>query len=118
MICRHYGLNQTFNTDEFHKKITPQGLSLLTLVEIAAEAGFECTAHKCNIDELTQNEQLPGIALLQRRHYVVVIKMDADTISVADPAMGIVEFSHFEFAKRWCDPSSAEGVFVKITKGK
>ena len=118
MICRHYGINQTFNTDEHHKKITPQGLSLLTLVEIAAEAGFECTAHKCNMDELAQNVRLPGIALLQTRHYVVVIKMDAETISIADPAMGIAEFSHFEFAKRWYDPSSGEGVFVLITKGK
>jgi len=118
MICRHYGINQTFNTDEFHKKITPQGLSLLNLFQFAAEAGFECAAHTCNIDELAQNGQLPGIALLQTRHYVVVIKMDAETISIADPAVGVVDFSLYEFAKRWYDPSSAEGVFVIITKGK
>ena len=101
MIAKHYGRNYSLN--ELRKKafITREGVSLLGISEAAEAIGFRTIGVKISIEKLEEEAPLPCIVHWYQRHFVVVYKIQRDTVFVADPAAGLITYSKEEFSKDW-----------------
>lgn len=79
------------------------GFSLLDLKRYVTAIGMEGRGFKLPVDALPKL-QIPVIVLLDihgYKHFVVVRTATADTVYIADPALGNREVSREEFAKGW-----------------
>jgi ABC-type bacteriocin/lantibiotic exporter with double-glycine peptidase domain len=65
-----------------------EGMSLLALQEACGVQGLRTEVRRCSIDELRRTFQSPVIAHLNSRHYVVVIDMTDDFVTVLDGTTG------------------------------
>lgn len=109
-ICRSYGLKLPLVKFRELTKSDQMGTSLLGLSEAGKSLGFECNALNGSFQELlvgiNKNDiPLPFIAHIIKndnyQHFVVVYKIEEKKITLADPAIGIVEESLTEFQKKW-----------------
>ncbi|MGL5041869.1 MAG: peptidase domain-containing ABC transporter [Culicoidibacterales bacterium] len=79
------------------------GTSVLGVVTGAEQLGFTIRAVKINIADVFGEYTLPAIAHVQLEegmsHFVVIHKIEAEQIIIADPAKGIVKLTKPEFEK-------------------
>jgi ATP-binding cassette subfamily B protein len=101
MIAAHYRMS--FSLESLRKRcyITREGVSFLGLSEAADSLGFRTIGVKIPFEMLSGNVPLPCIVYWRQRHFIVVYKIGRDKIWVADPAVGLVKYSHEEFIKNW-----------------
>ena len=101
MIAAYYKMS--FSLESLRKRcyITREGVSFLGLSEAADSLGFRTIGVKIPFDMLSGNVPLPCIVFWRQKHFVVVYKIDKDKIWIADPAVGLVKYSHEEFLKNW-----------------
>lgn len=103
-IARHYRLpiavqrmRELAGTDRI-------GTNLLGLVEAAERLGFSAKAVKGPFEALTQ-VPLPAVAHVRTEeglgHFVVIHRITASKVVVADPARGVRKLTHEEFRSRW-----------------
>jgi ATP-binding cassette subfamily B protein len=99
MIAAHYKMS--FSLESLRKRcyITREGVSFLGLSEAADSLGFRTIGVKIPFEMLSGNVPLPCIVFWRQKHFVVVYKIDKDKIWIADPAVGLVKYSHEEFLK-------------------
>ncbi len=71
-------------------------------VSDAAEAiGFRTMGVSLSPEKLFTQAPLPLIVHWQQNHFVVVYKVTRKKVFVADPAFGLVSYTHEEFLKNW-----------------
>lgn len=101
MVARHYG--RSYQLHELREKsyITREGVSLLGISDAAEAIGFRTIGVKIPFEKLVKDALLPCIAHWYQRHFVVVYKITKKEVFVADPAAGLVTYSHDEFKKGW-----------------
>ncbi len=101
MIAAHYKMN--FSLEMLRKRcyITREGVSFLGLSEAADSLGFRTIGVKIPFDMLNENVPMPCIVYWRQKHFVVVYKIEKDKIRVADPAVGLVKYTHEEFIRNW-----------------
>jgi ATP-binding cassette subfamily B protein len=101
MIAGFYKKN--FTLDYLRKKcfITKEGVSFLGLSEAADSVGFRTLGVKIPFEMLEKKVTLPCIVHWRQRHFVVVYKITKDKVWIADPATGLITYSHGEFEKNW-----------------
>ena len=100
MICKFYKRNISYkelDNGVFYK----DGLSLNQLKLTAERLGFNAIAIKTTLEDLEDKAPLPAILHWKQSHYVVVYKIEKDTVYVADPAHGLIEYTREEFLKVW-----------------
>ena len=80
----------------------PEGASLLMLAQAAARQGIRLTAIRAT-EPAAAMLAVPWIAHLGggNGHYVVVVTIDGDGVTTADPARGRVRYSTADFLARW-----------------
>jgi len=89
--------------------ITREGVSFLDLSHAAENIGLRSLALKCTIDDLIEKIPLPAIVHWDNSHYIVVYNTNSRkaSISVSDPAKGLIKYNKKEFEKKWI--KKAEG---------
>ena len=117
MIAAFYGKQHQPEELREKCKVGRDGTSIHDLGECAKHIGFETLSAKVTYELLKGQIPLPCIAYFNSNHFVVVYKIEGDTITVADPGGGIVSYPKEPFLKRWIDlnePKNDEGVVLVL----
>ncbi len=101
IIAKYYGKN--FSAEFLNKQAgtTRQGLSLTNLANTAESIGFHALAVRAQLDVLIDKIPLPCIAHWKQNHFVVVYKTNKNAVYVADPAIGLLKYTHEDFMRGW-----------------
>ncbi len=101
MIAKHYGKTLNLSYLRSRSYISKDGVSLLGVSEAAESVGFRSEGYRINLQQLSEEVQLPCIVHWNQKHFVVVYKITRKNILVADPAHGKITYTHEEFLKNW-----------------
>lgn len=101
MIAKFYG--KSYGAEYLKKKCQQHryGTSLLGISEGAESIGFKTLAVKIDFDTFVKKAILPCIVLWDQVHYVVVYKVSATQVLIADPARGKLKLTANEFKEKW-----------------
>jgi len=110
MIAKYFG--KTFSSARVRElaHVDLSGSSLSNLAVAAEQLGFTTRALRLSYETL-RAAPLPAIIHWQGFHYVLVYKINATHIWVADPAMGLRKYTKEHFCKNWdgitltCEPT-------------
>jgi subfamily B ATP-binding cassette protein HlyB/CyaB len=100
MIAEHYGKRLSIHRLRELAQVGLEGSTLFNLCKTAESIGFQAEAVRSSLKGLTE-QTLPAIAHWKGNHYVVVVKVDERYVTVADPAVGLLTYSHDDFLKGW-----------------
>ncbi len=101
MVAAHYGKTISFETLRKRCYITREGVSFLGLSEAADSLAFRTIGVRIPFEKLSKNVPLPCIVHWRQNHFVVVYKITGKKVFAADPASGLVSYTHQEFVRHW-----------------
>lgn len=113
MIAKYHGKTFTMQTLRERTHISRIGVSLLGLSNAAESIGFRTHAAKSDFGTL-RTLTTPLIVFWEQRHFVIVIKVEKNKVTVADPAHGIIRYSSAEFLKGWLPPEQQQGIVLLL----
>jgi len=110
-VARTHGLRIPTTTIRQYACTDQRGTNVLGMVEAAQHLGFNTKAVKGNLDILAKlpTPSIAHVIIDDLKHFVVIHKVTAQHIIVADPARGIVKHTRDEFAAIWT------GVLILLT---
>jgi len=111
MIARHYGKRLSIHRLRELAQVGLDGTTLYHLCQTAERIGFQAEAVRSSLKGLSERV-LPAIAHWKGNHYVVIVSVDVRSVTVADPAIGLLTYSHEEFMKGW----TLNAVFLQPTE--
>ncbi|MBP1995471.1 peptidase domain-containing ABC transporter [Paenibacillus eucommiae] len=100
MIAEHYGKRLSIHRLRELAQVGLEGSTLFNLCKTAELIGFQAEAVRSTLKGLAE-QTLPAIAHWKGNHYVVVVKVDERYVTVADPGVGLLTYSHDDFLKGW-----------------
>ncbi len=105
MIAKHYGKTYSIETMRNSAFLGRQGVSLLGISKAAESIGFKTIGGRLKFDTLINKVSLPCIVHWKQEHFVVVHRITRNRkgykIDIADPALGLLEYTQEEFLKYW-----------------
>ena len=101
MIAKYYGRSFSLQTLRDKSYLSREGVSMLGISDAAESIGFRTMGVSLTPEKLFTQAPLPLIAHWQQNHFVVVYKVSRNKVFVADPAFGLVDYTHEEFLKNW-----------------
>jgi ATP-binding cassette subfamily B protein len=101
MIAAHHGRKFTLEQLRDLCSIGKSGVSLLGISEAADRIGLRSLAVEIPFATLRDEVPLPCVAHWDQNHFVVVYKITANRVWVADPAHGTIVYTHAEFIAGW-----------------
>lgn len=117
-VAAYYGIKESLAQIRLHCGCTPQGITMLGLIDGAAAIGLDAKGYKSPKKELEQilDIQSPIIAHFIEEdgfcHYVTVYGTDKEKVKVMDPSTGdFQKLTHSIFKQRW------SGNIIVITPG-
>ncbi|MFC1222208.1 peptidase domain-containing ABC transporter [Pedobacter sp. BG31] len=116
MIARHYGKRLSLQRLRETSGMSRNGVSLLGISEAAEKNGFRTSGIKLPLELLAEID-LPVILHWDQNHFVVLYKIHKRKYYIADPAKGIIIYTHSEFEKHWLSTHSqhrSEGVALTL----
>ncbi|MEC5165805.1 ABC-type bacteriocin/lantibiotic exporter with double-glycine peptidase domain [Flavobacterium sp. PL11] len=104
-IGNHYKVNLPIARIRQYANTDKRGTNVLGIIEAAAKTGFSAKGVKGGMDAIDKIP-LPAIAHVvvkeQLHHYIVIYKVNKDTIEAMDPAYGKIETYTFQkFQEIW-----------------
>lgn len=107
MISKFYGRN--FNPEHLRHvcNITPDGITVKSLMNGAEALGFQTVPAYITYQVLAEEAPLPCIAYWRDRHFLVVYHVDKNTVHVADPSHGLIKYNKQEFIQAWQNNTKA-----------
>ncbi|TCJ19600.1 peptidase domain-containing ABC transporter [Flaviaesturariibacter flavus] len=109
MIAKHYRRYIPLQILRDKTQIGKEGVNLLGLSEAAEAIGFRTKAFKIDLDTLLKEAALPAILHWKQNHFVVLYKAKKNTVFIADPAKGLVEYTRKEFSSYWSGDMGERG---------
>lgn len=114
MISKFYGKSYNANNIKLASGLSKDGVSLLGISEASEAIGFKTRGVQINFKKLTEDAPLPCILHWRQNHFVVLppIKKNwgaINKISIADPAIGIIDYTKEEFLKYWLSNKDESG---------
>jgi len=100
MIGKYYGKNFASNRLRELAHVDLSGASLANMASAAEQLGFTTRARKLDYDTLMSALQ-PCIVHWQGNHYIVVFRINAKHVWVADPALGLRKYNRKHFSDNW-----------------
>lgn len=100
MICRFYGISVPSTVSTTQSGASPLGVSVRQLANLFTEAKFQTSAEKVGWEELTR-KKTPFVVHARSGHFLVVTKISARKVQIADPAYDVASISHKDFKWRW-----------------
>ncbi|MEQ1860756.1 MAG: peptidase domain-containing ABC transporter [Chthoniobacteraceae bacterium] len=106
MICEFHG--RQFSQDWLRElcHIGRGGVNLLGVSEAAEKLGLRSLPVRLSFRRFRDEAPLPCIAHWQGDHFVVVYKVTSKKVRVADPAYGLIDYSHEEFIRASAPPDT------------
>ncbi|KAF0201368.1 MAG: peptidase C39, partial [Bacteroidetes bacterium] len=105
MITGHYGKKHSIQSLREKCFIEKDGVSLLGISDAAEKIGFRTIGVRLGWDQLANEAPLPCIVHWKQNHFVVMYKITGkgkkNIVWVADPAHGLVKYTHEEFLRGW-----------------
>ncbi|HEV2222227.1 MAG TPA: peptidase domain-containing ABC transporter [Candidatus Acidoferrales bacterium] len=104
-VALHYGSRLSLSNLRSLLNTDLQGTDLLSLRDGAEEVGFEASCGKLK-SEVLDAIPLPAIAHFhdrQRGHFVVIHRVGAERVVIADPAVGVRSLRRNDFLQRWTE---------------
>ena len=118
MIAAWHGIAVDYDALRQRCQVARVGVSLLTVNQQAQELGFKTEAVQLNFENLqAEQHQMPCIAFWNSEHFIVVRRITKRKVLVADPALGILSYSHQYFKEHWCCEGD-EGIALLISKNE
>ena len=119
MVCAHFGRHLPREYVRGLCQIGKGGVNLLGITEAAERLGLRALAVRLPFRRLRDEAPLPCIVHWQGDHFIVVHKITARKVCVADPAWGLVEYAHPEFLRGISPPDStlnanSTGIYLLI----
>lgn len=113
MIAKFHG--KTFSREFLREKahITKEGVNLAGIAEAAEEIQLRTLGMQVSLQSLVNEVPTPFIVPWRQKHFVVVHKTTKDKIFVADPAFGLLSYTHEKFMEAWTSKGKENG-FVLI----
>lgn len=113
MIAKYHG--KTFSREFLRDKanITKLGVTMAGIAEAAEEIEMRTLGMRISLESLVNEAPTPFIVPWRQKHFVVVYKTSKTKIWIADPAQGLLVYSHEDFNTAWTDTVDATG-FVLI----
>lgn len=99
-VLSYYGKRVTINRIRELANVGASGSSLKSLLTTAQHFGFGTSAMLSTYEHL-QNSNFPAIANWNGIHWIVIYKVTAKTVVIADPADGIQNLDKNAFLKNW-----------------
>jgi subfamily B ATP-binding cassette protein HlyB/CyaB len=100
MILRYNGKRVGVGRLRDMANVNVDGASMSSLAETAEDLGF-LTAGKIITFDTLDDQPLPLIAHWRGIHYIVVYRVEANKVWVADPDLGHVTYTRDEFMQHW-----------------
>ncbi|MDW7695850.1 peptidase domain-containing ABC transporter [Flammeovirgaceae bacterium SG7u.111] len=100
MIFKYYGYYDVRNFLSKKSEVNTEGIDLYTISGLAEGFGFETNGFQLNFENLGKLH-LPCIAHYNGNHFVVVYKVNAKQVWIADPAVGKYTLTREEFEAKW-----------------
>ncbi len=114
MVAKHYGKNVPLQLLRQRCCVTRGGVSLLGISDAAESIGFRTLAARVPYKKLAAEVPLPCIAHWKQNHFVVVYKVGAKKVRVADPGHGLLTYSRDEFIAGWSGAGDGEGIVLLL----
>ncbi|MBQ0734021.1 peptidase domain-containing ABC transporter [Aquimarina celericrescens] len=108
IISKHYGKVIPLETIRGLSQTSRIGSSLLGLSEGAENLGFKTIGIKTDYETFAKEVPFPCIVHWRKYHFVVVYKVEKDTVYVSDPSYGLIEYSKEEFIEAWIGNNANE----------
>jgi ATP-binding cassette, subfamily B, bacterial len=117
MIAKYYGLS--ISVDELRERsyIGKDGVSFAGIAEAAESIHLHSLALNIPFNSLKEEIPLPCIAFWRQRHFVVIHKIDKHYVHVADPAFGLIKYSHTDFVKKLVASKKSNPIIRRISNG-
>jgi ATP-binding cassette subfamily B protein len=113
MIAKFYGKNFSREFLRDKASITRQGVTMAGIADAAEIIEMRTLGMRVSLESLVNEAPTPFIVPWRQKHFVVIYKTSKTKISIADPAQGLLEYSHEEFLKAWTNTTDGSG-FVLI----
>lgn len=119
MICAHFGRQFAHELIRQYCQIGKGGVNLAGISEAAEKLGLRSLPVRLSFKRLREEAPLPCIAHWQHDHFVVVYEITKSKVRVADPAYGLIDYSHPEFVRSSSPPETpisenAPGIYLLL----
>ena len=113
MIAKHYG--KTFSREFLRDKagITRVGVTMAGISDAAEAIEMRTLGMRIAMESLINEVPTPCIVPWRQKHFVVVYKTTKDKVFVADPAQGLLTYTHQQFLEAWTNTADKTG-FVLV----
>ncbi len=109
IVSKFYGKNFSLQQIRTFSETTREGSSLLGLSEAAEKLGFKSLGIQIDFKTLVDEVPLPGIVHWNKKHFVVVYKIDkSGKVYISDPSYGLITYTKEEFIKHWIGNNAEE----------
>lgn len=118
MIGKWYGIDVSTSWLRDVAGTSVAGTTLRGLASAGARIGLDVAALKASRDRL-EDLKLPAIIHWDKRHWVVLVRLDGDGAEIADPAVGVVRITRSELVSHWdgyCAQVTPTGAVVDLPK--
>ena len=109
IVAKHYKRIISIQSLRNLCETTRTGSSMLGLSLASESIGFRSLGVKIPFNEL-QDLPLPCILHWNKKHYVVLYKMDQLFLYVSDPSHGLLKYTKQEFLKYWIGNNATEDI--------
>lgn len=118
IIAAHYGRTISIDRIRHGTNLTREGVTMYGLSEASDNIGLRSTALRATFESLRHLIRIPCIVHWKNTHFVVVYRISSKTVSVSDPAHGLLEYSIVDFIRGWIGPdvdiAEAEGLVLSL----
>ena len=119
MICAYFGRQFAHELIRQYCQIGKGGVNLAGISEAAEKLGLRSLPVRLSFKRLRDEAPLPCIAHWQHDHFVVVYEITKSKVRIADPAYGLIDYSHAEFVRSSSPPDtpvseSAPGIYLLL----
>ena len=106
MVCAHFGRDFSQAAIRELCQVGRAGVNLLGISEAAERLGLRSLAVRLSFQRLRDEAPLPCIAHWEGEHFVVVYEITRHKVRVADPAYGLIDYTHEEFIRASSPPDT------------
>ncbi|WP_330442382.1 peptidase domain-containing ABC transporter [Flavobacterium sp. C4GT6] len=114
MVAKFHG--KTFSREFLRDKagISRIGVTMAGIADAAEVIEMRTLGMRISLDGLVNEAPTPFIVPWRQKHFIVVYKTSKHKIYVADPAQGLLEYSHQDFLQAWTSSQDKTGFVLLL----
>ena len=114
MVAKHYGKSFSREFLRENASITKTGVTMAGIAEAAEAIEMRTLGMRISLESLVSEAPTPFVVPWRQKHFVVVYKTSKTKIFVADPAQGLLEYTHEDFKKAWTNTTDETGFILLL----